>query len=96
MVKKRVSKNGAENIFAALRKNGRQKPFWTGIDTDKNRCFSRQYYPREHQRRVVDPGVFNKKITLLGIAGYKMIITNSALRASLVIYHFISSAHLVE
>ena len=37
-------------------------------------------------------GVFNKTIILLGLAGYEMIITNSALRASLVIYHFISSA----
>ena len=36
--------------------------------------------------------VFNKTIILLGLAGYEMIITNSALRASLVIYHFISSA----
>ena len=36
--------------------------------------------------------VFNKIIILLGLAGYEMIITNSALRASLVIYHFISSA----
>ena len=26
------AKKQAENIFAALRKNGRQKPFWTGID----------------------------------------------------------------
>ena len=30
-------------------------------------------------------------IILLGVAGYEMIITNSALRASLVIYDFISS-----
>ena len=36
--------------------------------------------------------VFNKTIILLGLAGYEMIITNSALRASLVIYHFTSSA----
>ena len=36
--------------------------------------------------------VFYKTIILLGLAGYEMIITNSALRASLVIYHFISSA----
>ena len=43
-------------------------------------------------QRVVDPEVFNKTIFLLELAGYKMIITNSALRASLVIYHFISSA----
>jgi len=35
--------------------------------------------------------VFNKTIILLGLAGYRMIITNSALRASLVIYHSISS-----
>ena len=31
--------------------------------------------------------VSNKTIILLGLAGYKMIITNSALRALLVIYH---------
>ena len=37
---------------------------------------------------------FNKTIILLGIARHKMIKTNSALRASLVIYHFISSAPL--
>ena len=36
--------------------------------------------------------VFNKKIILLEIAGYEMIITNSALRALLVIYHLICSA----
>ena len=29
---------------------------------------------------------FNKTIILLGLAGYEMIITNSGLRASLVIY----------
>ena len=34
---------------------------------------------------VVDPGVFNNTIILLGLAGYEMIITNLALRASLVI-----------
>ena len=34
---------------------------------------------------LVDPGVFNKTIIQLGLAGYKMIITNAALRASLVI-----------
>ena len=32
--------------------------------------------------------VFNKTIILLWLAGYEIIITNSALRASLVIYHF--------
>ena len=30
--------------------------------------------------------VFNKTIILLGLAGYEMIITNSALRASFVLY----------
>ena len=34
---------------------------------------------------LVDPGVFNKTIIQLGLAGYKMIITSAALRASLVI-----------
>ena len=39
----------------------------------------------------IDPSVFNKTIIiLLKLAGYKMNITNSALHASLVIYHFIS------
>ena len=41
---------------------------------------------------VVGPGVFNKTIIPLGLAGYNMIITNLPLRASFVIYHFISSA----
>ena len=40
--------------------------------------------------RVVDPGVFSIIIILLGLGGYKIIITNK--RASLVIHHFISSA----
>ena len=35
MVKERVS------IFVALRKNGRHKPFSTGTDRGRNRCFSR-------------------------------------------------------
>ena len=49
-----------ENIFASLRKNGRQNPFGTEIDRGINRCIS---------GRVVDPGVFNKTIILLGLAG---------------------------
>ena len=36
--------------------------------------------------------VFNKTIILLALAGYEMIIANSALRASLAIYHLISNA----
>ena len=84
MVKERVSNKASWKHFCSSDKNGRQKLFWTGIVQDKNRCFS---------GRVVDPGVFNKTIILLGLAGYKMrIITNSVLLASLVIYHFISSA----
>ena len=34
--------------------------------------------------RVVDSGVSNKTVILLGVAGYKMIITISAIRKSLV------------
>ena len=41
---------------------------------------------------IVCRRVFNKTIIVLGLAGYEMIITNSALRTLLVIYHFISSA----
>ena len=37
-------------------------------------------------------GVFNKTIILLPLVGYDMIIANSALRASLAIYHLISNA----
>ena len=37
-------------------------------------------------------GVFNKTIILLALVGYDMIIANSALRASLAIYHLISNA----
>ena len=40
--------------------------------------------------------VFNKTIILLGLAGYEMIITNSALHASLVIYHFLLYGKLRE
>ena len=71
MVKESGSNKRAENIFAALRKNGRQKPFWTGIERGRDRRFS---------GRVVDPGVCDKTIILLGLAGCKMITTNSALR----------------
>ena len=39
-------------------------------------------------------GVFNKTIIPLMLVGYEMIIANSALRASLAIYHLISNAHL--
>ena len=35
--------------------------------------------------------VFNKIIILLALVGYEMIIANSALRASLAIYHLISN-----
>ena len=37
-------------------------------------------------------GVFNKIIILLALVGYEMIIANSALHASLAIYHLISNA----
>ena len=37
-------------------------------------------------------GVFDKKIIPLALVGYEMIIANSALRASLAIYHLISNA----
>ena len=37
-------------------------------------------------------GVFNKIIILLALVGYEMIIANSAVRASLAIYHLISNA----
>ena len=36
--------------------------------------------------------VFNKTIILLALVGYEMIIANSALRASLAVYHLISNA----
>ena len=39
-------------------------------------------------------GVFDKTIIPLALVGYEMIIANSALRASLANYHFISNAHL--
>ena len=37
-------------------------------------------------------GVFNKTIIPLALVGYEMIIANSALCASLAIYHLISNA----
>ena len=39
-------------------------------------------------------GVFNKTILPLALVGYEMIIANSALCASLAIYHVISNARL--
>ena len=39
-------------------------------------------------------GVFNKTVIPLALVGYEMIIANSALRASLAIYHLISNALL--
>ena len=36
--------------------------------------------------------VFNETIILLALVGYEMIIANSALHASLAIYHLISNA----
>ena len=39
-------------------------------------------------------GVFNKTIIPLALVGYEMIIANSALCASLAIYHLISNVHL--
>ena len=44
----------------------------------------------EIQRDFV--GVFNNTIIPLALVGYEMIIANSALRASLAIYHLISNA----
>ena len=38
-------------------------------------------------------GVSNKTIIPLSLVGYEMIIANSALRASLAIYHLVSNAH---
>ena len=37
-------------------------------------------------------GVFNKTIIPLAFVGYEIVIGNSALRASLAIYHLISNA----
>ena len=39
-------------------------------------------------------GVFNKTIIPFALVGYEMIIANSALCASLAIYHLISNARL--
>ena len=38
-------------------------------------------------------GIFNKTIIPLALVGYEMIIANSALRATLAIYHLMSDAH---
>ena len=38
--------------------------------------------------------IFNKTINPLVLVGYEMIIANSALHASLAIYHLISNTHL--
>ena len=41
-------------------------------------------------------GVFNKAIIPLALVGYEMIITNSALLASLAFYHLISARGIIE
>ena len=53
-------------------------------------CLFRFVLVGEIQRDSV--GVFNKTIIPLALVGYEMIIANSALRASLAIYHLISNA----
>ena len=53
-------------------------------------CIFRFVLVWEIQRDFV--GVFNKTIIPLALVGYEMIIANSALRASLAIYHLISNA----
>ena len=40
MVKERVCNKARRNIFVAVTKHGRQKPFWTRISRGRNRCFS--------------------------------------------------------
>ena len=40
--------------------------------------------------------IFNKTIIPMELAGYEMIIANSALRTSLAIYHLISNARLSQ
>ena len=80
------AKKRAEKIFAALRKNGRQKPFLTGIDKGRTQCFSWQY-----MEELLIMEFLIKQSLYLVLLDIKMIITNSALHASLVIYHFISS-----
>ena len=50
-------------------------------------CLFRFVLVREIQQDFV--GVFNKTIIPLTLLGYEMIIANSALRASLAIYHLV-------
>lgn len=45
IVKERVSNKASWKYFCSSEKNGRQKPFRTGIDQGRNRCLSRKYYP---------------------------------------------------
>ena len=68
MVKEHVSNKANWKHFCTSEKKRPTKAgFWTGMDRDK-----------DQHGRVVDPGVFNETIILLGLAGYKMITTNSA------------------
>ena len=53
-------------------------------------CSNKIFKVGEIQRDFV--GVFNKTIIPLALVGYEMIIANSALRASLALYHLISNA----
>jgi len=49
-LKERAGNNAKGNIFAALRKDGQQKPFWT---------------EKKQHGRAVDPGVFNETMDII-------------------------------
>ena len=58
----------------------------------RTRDFLRRFYFLFKFSLLYFWGVFNKTIISLALVGYEMIIANSALCASLVIYHLISNA----
>ena len=56
--------------------------------------FLRRFYFFFKSSLLYFGGVFNKTIIPLALVGYEIIIANSALCASLAIYHLISNARL--
>ena len=60
------------------------------LKTTENRLFLTNKVGKNSRYFV---GVFNKTIIPLVLVGYEMIIANSALRASLAIYHLIFNSH---
>ena len=71
--------------------NGVYEPLYHAREVATINCFlvAKKETSKAFQYYLI---VFNKTIIPLALVGYEMIIANSALRASLAIYHLISNA----